>query len=129
MFFGGQTFFLFLLTATLGERTRAPQHPQAREHTLHPPTPARAPQHLHPHTHILCFFSCFSPQEVTSSEEVLDLLRQGNANRRTEATGANQVSSRSHAVLQVVVTRTVEGGVSGSKSVRESKLSLIDLAG
>ncbi|CAM9958759.1 unnamed protein product, partial [Laminaria digitata] len=67
--------------------------------------------------------------EVTSSEEVRELLRQGNANRRTEATGANQVSSRSHAVLQVVLTRTVEEGVSGSKSVRESKLSLIDLAG
>lgn len=67
-------------------------------------------------------------QEVTSSEEVLDLLRQGNANRRTEATGANQVSSRSHAVLQVVLTRTVEDGM-GNKSVRESKLSLIDLAG
>lgn len=66
---------------------------------------------------------------MTSSEEVLDLLRQGNANRRTEATGANQVSSRSHAVLQVVVTRTLEGGLSGSKSMRESKLSLIDLAG
>ena len=68
-------------------------------------------------------------QEVRSSEEVLELLRQGNANRRTEATGANQVSSRSHAVLQVVLTQTVEEGVSGSKSVRESKLSLIDLAG
>ncbi|CAM9706724.1 unnamed protein product [Ectocarpus sp. 4 AP-2014] len=67
--------------------------------------------------------------EVTSSEEVLNLLRQGNANRRTEATGANQVSSRSHAVLQVMVTRTLENAVSGNRSVRESKLSLIDLAG
>lgn len=71
---------------------------------------------------------CVLVQEVTSSEEVLHLLRQGNANRRTEATGANQVSSRSHAVLQVVLTRTVEDGM-GGKSVRESKLSLIDLAG
>lgn len=67
-------------------------------------------------------------QEVASSKEVLELLRQGNANRRTEATGANQVSSRSHAVLQVVVTRTVDDSM-GRKSVRESKLSLIDLAG
>lgn len=46
--------------------------------------------------------SLYIVQEVSSSEEVLDLLRQGNANRRTEATGANQVSSRSHAVLQVI---------------------------
>lgn len=73
--------------------------------------------------------ACVLPQEVSSSEEVLDLLRQGNGNRRTEATGANQVSSRSHAVLQVVVTRTLENAVSGSRSLRESKLSLIDLAG
>lgn len=65
---------------------------------------------------------------MTSSEDILDLLRQGNSNRRTEATAANQMSSRSHAVLQVVVVRTLEDGF-GGKSVRESKLSLIDLAG
>ena len=74
-------------------------------------------------------FAAVPQKEVTSSEEVLDLLRQGNANRRTEATGANQVSSRSHAVLQVVTTRTLENCLSGSKSARESKLSLVDLAG
>lgn len=85
--------------------------------------------HLHHHRRCAATAAAAISQEVTSSDEVLDLLRQGNANRRTEATGANQVSSRSHAVLQVVVTRTLEGGVSGTKSVRESKLSLIDLAG
>lgn len=66
--------------------------------------------------------------EVNSSDEVLNLLRQGNANRRTEATGANQVSSRSHAVLQVAVTRKIMVG-QRTDSSRESKLSLIDLAG
>lgn len=59
-------------------------------------------------------------QEVNSSDEVLNLLRQGNANRRTEATGANQVSSRSHAVLQVNITyayngRGSDGRFGGSK--------------
>jgi kinesin family member 18/19 len=44
-------------------------------------------------------------KDVHSCEEVLALLRVGNANRKTEATMANQVSSRSHAVLQVTVTR------------------------
>ena len=36
-----------------------------------------------------------------SPEEVLTFLRKGNKNRSQEATGANEVSSRSHAILQV----------------------------
>lgn len=39
--------------------------------------------------------------EVQDTAQVLDLLRLGNRNRKTESTAANQVSSRSHAVLQV----------------------------
>lgn len=67
-------------------------------------------------------------REVKTSDEVLVLLRQGNAHRKTEATMANQVSSRSHAVLQVTITRSfIDNG--GNDVVRESKLSLIDLAG
>lgn len=65
---------------------------------------------------------------VNSSDEVLDLLREGNANRKTEATMANQVSSRSHAVLQVSVTRKYTDSY-GQDAVREAKLCLIDLAG
>ncbi|CAN0121073.1 unnamed protein product, partial [Discosporangium mesarthrocarpum] len=68
-------------------------------------------------------------KEVCSSEEVLDLLRQGNANRKTEATQANQVSSRSHAVLQVMVSCSRTDQATGDCVKRESKLSLIDLAG
>ena len=37
--------------------------------------------------------------EVESPEEVMDLLIYGNKNRTIEATGANETSSRSHAVL------------------------------
>jgi hypothetical protein len=59
---------------------------------------------------------------------VLELLQQGNRHRKTEATMANQVSSRSHAVLQVIVRRTRTTNT-GRVSVIESKLSLIDLAG
>jgi hypothetical protein len=68
-------------------------------------------------------------QEVvaTSATEVLDMLRTGNAQRTTEATGANLVSSRSHAVLQLVIES--RDRLPGTKSVRCSKLSLIDLAG
>lgn len=41
--------------------------------------------------------------ETTSSQEIMQLLHQGNAKRSQAATAANEVSSRSHAVLQVVI--------------------------
>ena len=41
--------------------------------------------------------------EATSGQEIMQLLQQGNARRSQAATAANEVSSRSHAVLQVVV--------------------------
>lgn len=65
---------------------------------------------------------------VDGPNEVLELLQQGNRYRKTEATMANQVSSRSHAVLQLMVrrTRTTTGG---REAMVESRLSLIDLAG
>jgi len=40
---------------------------------------------------------------ATSAEEVLELLHMGNQLRTQEPTEANQHSSRSHAVLQVVI--------------------------
>jgi kinesin family protein 18/19 len=36
---------------------------------------------------------------ATSVDEVMSLLRIGNKNRTTEATNANETSSRSHAIL------------------------------
>jgi hypothetical protein len=67
-------------------------------------------------------------KSVAAPSEVLDLLQQGNKYRKTEATMANQVSSRSHAVLQLMVRRA-RSTPGGRESVTESKLSLIDLAG
>lgn len=67
-------------------------------------------------------------KNVTNYDEVMNLLSHGNKNRKTESTMANDVSSRSHAVLQIMVkhkTRT-DGG---REHIIESKLSLIDLAG
>ena len=37
--------------------------------------------------------------EVHSADEIFELLIYGNKNRTQEATGANETSSRSHAVL------------------------------
>ena len=61
-------------------------------------------------------------------EEIMDLLHKGNRNRTTEPTAANVTSSRSHAVLQVVVERT-ERGQGATSCIQVGKLSLIDLAG
>ena len=56
------------------------------------------------------------------------LLRNGNANRATEATKANSESSRSHAVLQILINKVPKAG--GFKyTALSGKLSMIDLAG
>lgn len=69
-----------------------------------------------------------SEHPVSSYEEVMDLLMKGQANRKTEATRANAVSSRSHAVLQFSIMHTKINSA-GHKTLIEAKLSLIDLAG
>ncbi|OAY59304.1 kinesin-like protein KIN-8A [Manihot esculenta] len=63
-----------------------------------------------------------------STDEVMALLQRGNQNRTTEPTRANETSSRSHAILQVVVEYQVKDA-SMNVINRVGKLSLIDLAG
>ena len=65
---------------------------------------------------------------ATSSREIMQLLRMGNKNRTTEPTAANEVSSRSHAVLHVIVEQH-EKTAGIHQQVKVGKLSLIDLAG
>ncbi|KAA0175522.1 hypothetical protein FNF27_02932 [Cafeteria roenbergensis] len=62
---------------------------------------------------------------VDSPAEVMELLATGNRNRTQEATAANKESSRSHAVLQIVVEQKELGG----DQVRIGKLTMLDLAG
>ncbi|KAH9325216.1 hypothetical protein KI387_005394, partial [Taxus chinensis] len=62
-----------------------------------------------------------------SAEEVMTLLHRGNQNRATEATRMNETSSRSHAILQVVLEYKIKE--SSTTVIRTSKLSLVDLAG
>lgn len=65
---------------------------------------------------------------ATSVDEVMSLLRIGNKNRSTEATNANETSSRSHAVLQVIIE--YRDKFSGTETdLNFAKLSMIDLAG
>ena len=66
--------------------------------------------------------------DVQTSGEIMRLLHLGNAKRSQAATAANEVSSRSHAVLQVTVeNRDRAPGL--VDSIKVGKLSLIDLAG
>ena len=42
-----------------------------------------------------------SELNVTSSEDILKILKKGNRNRTLESTGTNEKSSSSHAILQI----------------------------
>eukprot|EP00742_Colponemidia_sp_Colp-10_P003867 GILJ01004118.1.p1 GENE.GILJ01004118.1~~GILJ01004118.1.p1 ORF type:complete len:459 (+),score=87.79 GILJ01004118.1:990-2366(+) len=59
---------------------------------------------------------------VTSEDEMLELIEYGNSVRTTHATSANDDSSRSHAVCQVLLRE-------GDSNKIYSKFSLVDLAG
>ncbi len=65
--------------------------------------------------------------KVEDERQIFSLLREGNARRKTEETGANAVSSRSHAVLEIWVTRSERNHY--CKSFSTGKLALVDLAG
>lgn len=69
-----------------------------------------------------------SEHKVNNYDEVLELLMKGQVNRKTEATKANIVSSRSHAILQFTLVHT-RRGPGATNITSEAKLSLIDLAG
>ena len=65
---------------------------------------------------------------ATSSEHILTILKKGNKNRTTESTNANVTSSRSHAILQIMVSyKEKNSGI--EYEIKYGKLSLIDLAG
>ena len=65
---------------------------------------------------------------INNSKDMLKILKRGNRNRTQEATGANETSSRSHAILQVSIEyKDKNSGI--DIEIKYSKLSLIDLAG
>ncbi|KAJ7962996.1 Kinesin-like protein [Quillaja saponaria] len=65
---------------------------------------------------------------VSDVETIKELIEKGNGSRSTGTTGANEESSRSHAILQLAIKRSADG--SESKPPRlVGKLSFIDLAG
>ena len=65
---------------------------------------------------------------VDNSNEMLKILKRGNRNRTIEATGANETSSRSHAIFQLSLEyKDRNSGI--DYEIKYSKLSLVDLAG
>lgn len=60
-------------------------------------------------------------RSAESAKELFGIMQQGNANRTTHATVANDTSSRSHSICQVNIK-------SGGDNV-VGKLVLVDLAG
>jgi hypothetical protein len=61
-------------------------------------------------------------KEAGTEEELWGYMEEGNRNRTTHATEVNDVSSRSHAICQIVLRGRETGKMWG-------KLSLVDLAG
>ncbi|KAJ4843570.1 Kinesin-like protein KIN-13B [Turnera subulata] len=66
--------------------------------------------------------------KVSEVETIKELIEKGNATRSTGTTGANEESSRSHAILQLAIKRSVDGNESKPPRL-VGKLSFIDLAG
>jgi kinesin family protein 18/19 len=65
--------------------------------------------------------------KVNSADKILELLNSGNSRRKTESTEANETSSRSHAVLEIIVTRRRRNKY--KNQLIRGKLALVDLAG
>ncbi|KAI4326004.1 hypothetical protein MLD38_031362 [Melastoma candidum] len=65
--------------------------------------------------------------KVNSTDRILELLNLGNSRRKTESTEANNTSSRSHAVLEILVKRKQKNRY--QNQVMQGKLALVDLAG
>ena len=73
------------------------------------------------------FVSGLSEYRVTSVDDVLTLVSAGVRSRYERSTELNDVSSRSHAVLQLAVE--VESVGNDYSVLKRAKLSLVDLAG
>ncbi|XP_054706283.1 carboxy-terminal kinesin 2-like [Uloborus diversus] len=72
-----------------------------------------------------CKLSNVTPAEVTSSQQVFELLKKARINRAVAATKCNEHSSRSHFIFQIKIFG--ENSITGEKC--DGTLNLVDLAG
>lgn len=66
--------------------------------------------------------------KVYDVETIKELIERGSSTRSTGTTGANEESSRSHAILQLAIKRSSDGSETKPPKL-VGKLSFIDLAG
>jgi kinesin family protein 3/17 len=66
-------------------------------------------------------------KKVEKIEDIWKLLKIGKKNRKTSSTQMNSESSRSHAILTLVVETLTR--IEGGQHIRKARLNLVDLAG
>jgi kinesin family protein 2/24 len=79
---------------------------------------------LEDHRGKVCFPG-LSEHPVSDADDLMRIIENGACNRSTGTTSKNADSSRSHAILQISVRKTV----GGKKNVEHGRLTFIDLAG
>ncbi|KAL0905212.1 hypothetical protein M5K25_027401 [Dendrobium thyrsiflorum] len=75
------------------------------------------------------YVDCLKQEYVSTTNEVIQLLIKGLANRRIGATSINTESSRSHCVFTCIVECRSKSTENGLISLRTSRINLVDLAG
>lgn len=76
------------------------------------------------------FIKGLSQPEVTSVEQIMTLMTNGNKNRSVGATAMNADSSRSHSIFTVKIETSEPSDTSdGEQHIKAGKLNLVDLAG
>ena len=68
-------------------------------------------------------------QVVLNPEQVIALMKAGEAQRHVGATGMNEKSSRAHTLFKLTIESSPKERSNGSTAFRVSTLSLVDLAG
>ncbi|KAH0785671.1 Kinesin motor domain containing protein [Histomonas meleagridis] len=68
-----------------------------------------------------------SSRNIQTMDDLLNLQAEGSKHRTTRATNMNEDSSRSHAILSIVIETLTQ--IEGGQHVRKARLNLVDLAG
>lgn len=66
---------------------------------------------------------------TTTDDDVLNVMRKGNKNRKVAETKCNERSSRSHCIFRIIIESTEKEESAENTPVQVSHLNLVDLAG
>lgn len=73
------------------------------------------------------FIKGLSQPEVTSVQQIENLMNVGNKNRSVGATAMNATSSRSHSLFTVRIETSEQQAGSDEAHIKAGKLNLVDL--